>query len=104
MPSPARSEMPAVTLGEWIYVPGGFGDPARLDRYPPQTYRWQSLVPMPAGRHHLMATAYGGKLYLFGGALASSWEPTATVWRYDPADDAWQNLPAMPEARLAGAA
>ncbi len=104
MPQPARSEMPAVTIDDWIYVPGGFGDPARLDRYNPETDQWQTLAQLPAGRHHLMAAAYGGKLYLFGGAPSQSWEPTATVWVYDPVDDTWQELPPMPEPRLAGAA
>jgi N-acetylneuraminic acid mutarotase len=104
MPQPARSEMPAVTIGDWIYVPGGFGDPTRLDRYNPETDQWQTLAQMPAGRHHLMATAYGDKIYLFGGATAQSWEPPATVWVYDPASDTWQELPPMPEPRLAGAA
>jgi hypothetical protein len=104
MPQPARSEMPAVTIGDWIYVPGGFGDPVRLDRYNPAMDQWQTLAQMPAGRHHLMATAYEDKLYLFGGAPAQSWEPTATVWVYDPANDSWQELPPMPESRLAGAA
>ena len=72
MPPPARSEMPAVTIGDSIYVPGGFGGPVRLDRYNPERDQWQTLAQMPAGRHHLMATAYEGRLYLFGGAPPQS--------------------------------
>jgi N-acetylneuraminic acid mutarotase len=104
MPSPARSEMPAITLGEWVYVPGGFGDPARLDRYGPRADQWQTLAPMPAGRHHLMASAHNGQLYIFGGADAPDWTPTDTVWRYDPATNIWTELGRMLEARSAGAA
>jgi hypothetical protein len=104
MPQPARSEMPAVTLGDWIYVPGGFGGFERLERYQPGADQWQSLAPMPGGRHHLMAAAYQGQLYIFGGAEAPDWGPTSTVWRYEPSADGWQELGPMPEARLAGAA
>ncbi len=104
MPVPARSEMPAITLGNWVYVPGGFGDTDRLDRYNPKNDQWQSRAAMPAGRHHLMAVAYNNQLYVFGGAQAQSWAPTNTVWRYDATTDKWQDLNPMPEARLAGAA
>jgi N-acetylneuraminic acid mutarotase len=59
---------------------------------------------MPGERHHLMATAYHDRLYVFGGAEGLSWTPTNTVWQYEPATDQWQALSPMPEARLAGAA
>jgi non-specific serine/threonine protein kinase len=59
---------------------------------------------MPAGRHHLMATAYNNQLYILGGAEPEGWTPTNTVWQYDPITGQWQGLDPMPEARLAGAA
>jgi hypothetical protein len=96
--------MPNVTLGDWIYVPGGFGGPDRLERFDPATNQWQALANMPGGRHHLMATAYGDQLYVFGGAEAPGGTATNTVWLYDPAADLWQELAPMPEARSAGAA
>ncbi|MDX1521043.1 MAG: kelch repeat-containing protein, partial [Anaerolineae bacterium] len=104
MPAPARSEMPAVTIGGFIYVPGGFGGETRLERFDPGSNQWQALADMPAGRHHLMATAYDDKLYVLGGAQSQSWTPTETVWRYDHETDTWETLTSMPEARLAGAA
>ena len=104
MPQPARSELPNVTLGDWVYVPGGFGDSTRLERYNPAVEQWQTLTPMPDGRHHLMATAYNNILYVFGGAEAQSWTPTNTAWQYNPATDSWLELTAMPETRMAGAA
>jgi N-acetylneuraminic acid mutarotase len=104
MIEPPRSEMPAVSLEGWIYVPGGFGDESRLDRYDPAADQWQPLADMPAGRHHLMAVAYAGQLYVLGGAQAGGWAPANTVWRYDPAANIWSELGVMPEARLAGAA
>jgi N-acetylneuraminic acid mutarotase len=104
MNPPARSEMPAVARGDWIYVPGGFGGEARLERYNPLAEQWETLADMPAGRHHLMAATYNESLYIFGGAQAPGWEPTNTVWRYDPATDTWGEVGVMPEQRLAGAA
>jgi len=104
----ARSEMPAVALGSasgaLIYVPGGFGGERALEAYDPAADAWRTLAPMPEGRHHLMAAAHAGKLYVFGGARGAAWEPTATTWVYDPAADAWSELAPMPEARTAGAA
>lgn len=104
MPQPARSEMPAVRLGEQIYVPGGFDGFERLERYDPATGQWERLADLPEGRHHLMATAHNDQLYLFGGAQGIGWAPTSTSWRYDPATDQWQTLTPMPENRMAGAA
>lgn len=104
MTSPARSEMPAVTLADWVYVPGGFGGEARLERYDPLADQWQTLADMPAGRHHLMVAAYADSIYIFGGAQAPTWDPTNTVWQYDPATNTWSDVGVMPEQRLAGAA
>ena len=104
MIAPPRSELPAVILGNWVYVPGGFGGETRLDRYNPVAGQWQALADMPAGRHHLMATAYAGFLYILGGAEAGSWTPTNTFWRYDPTLNVWNEVGVMPESRLAGAA
>jgi N-acetylneuraminic acid mutarotase len=104
MLAPPRSELPAVTLDDWIYVPGGFGGENRLDRYDPVADLWQTLTDMPAGRHHLMATAYADYLYILGGAEAGSWTPTNTFWRYDPAINTWNEVGMMPESRLAGSA
>ncbi|HET7090058.1 MAG TPA: hypothetical protein VFL17_15585, partial [Anaerolineae bacterium] len=64
---PYRSEMPAVVLDGMIYVPGGFGGESRLERYDPIADEWEALADMPDGRHHLMAAAHDGYLYVFGG-------------------------------------
>ncbi len=104
MNPPARSEMPAATLTNWVYVPGGFGGESRLDRYDPVADQWQTLADMPAGRHHLMVVAYADSLYVFGGAQAGSWTPTDTVWQYDPGTNTWSEVGSMPEKRRAGAA
>ena len=106
MPRP-RSEMPAVEIDGLIYVPGGFSGPLGtddLEAYDIALDRWTRLAPMPEGRHHLMAAAHQGTLYVFGGSVAVGWSASASAWRYDPASDAWEELTDMPEPRMAGAA
>lgn len=114
MPTP-RSEMPAAVLNGRIYVPGGFppqnggtvvGGETAFEAYDPGADAWQTLAPLPEGRHHLMAAAHPNtaRVYVFGGAGAPGWAPTSTAWAYDPESDAWSSLAPMPEARLAGAA
>ncbi|MGH2525097.1 MAG: kelch repeat-containing protein, partial [Anaerolineales bacterium] len=106
-----RSEMPAAALDGLIYVPGGFGvtdvgligGTATLEGYDPAADVWRTLAPMPQPRHHLMAVAHNGKLYIFGGAQGG-FSPTATAWVYDPAADAWADLAPLPEPRMSGAA
>src|SRR5690348_14100473 len=70
MPTP-RSEMAAAVIDNLIYVPGGYDSTSnasdRLEVYVPVSDAWASLTLMPAPRHHVMATSYDGKLYVFGG-------------------------------------
>jgi len=101
---PARSEMPAAVLNGLIYVPGGFGGETVFQTYEPVTGVWDDLAPLPEGRHHLMAAAAGGKVFVFGGAAAGSWEPTDRVYAYNPSTDSWGSAASMPEPRLSGAA
>lgn len=100
----ARSEMPAVVVGDRIYVPGGFGGLSKLEWYDPAADEWGAGPDLPGPRHHLMAAAYADTLYVFGGAEGLSWRPTDNVWAYDMVQRSWQVLGSMPETRLAGAA
>ena len=102
-----RSEMPAVEIEGVVYVPGGFSGPlgtARFEAYDIQSNSWQNLSSMPAARHHLMATAHEGLLYVFGGSSAAGFRSTSTAWRYDPKTDKWEDLPPMPIKQMSGAA
>ncbi|MGH2626452.1 MAG: Kelch repeat-containing protein, partial [Anaerolineales bacterium] len=96
--------MPSVELSDRIYVPGGFGGERAMEAYDPATDTWQELPSMPGARHHLMAAAHGGRLYLFGGGAGLSFNATEDAWVFDPAAGVWDELPAMPEPRFAGAA
>lgn len=103
----ARSEMPAVEIAGRVYVPGGFSGPlgsGRLEAYQIATDTWQRLADMPQARHHLMATAHAGVLYVLGGSAPFGFSATDSAWRYDPAEDRWTELPSMPERRMSGAA
>ena len=100
-----RSEMPAAVLDGVIYAPGGFGGEQALEAYDPAADEWQALPELPAGRHHVMAAAHQGKIYVFGGARSLiDWRATDTTWAFDPESQEWAELAPMPEARLAGAA
>ncbi len=108
----ARSEMPAVYLDGRIYVPGGFGNSAggifqgsaALEAYDVASGEWLRLADMPETRHHLMAAAHEGALYVFGGSGGLGESRGWNAWRYDPAEDSWTMLADMPEERVAGAA
>lgn len=69
-----------------------------------QTLNKPELAPLPEDRHHLMAAAYDGRIYVFGGASGRAWQPTNTTWAYVPGHDTWSELASMPETRVAGAA
>jgi hypothetical protein len=42
---------------------------AQNEAYNPKTKSWQSLAPMPAGRHGTGAAASGGSVYVAAGSL-----------------------------------
>ena len=100
---PARSEMPAAILDGLIYVPGGFGATTTFAAYDPAGDSWRDLAPLPEGSHHLMATAHGDKIYVFGGAR-EAFTATTTAWVYDPVANRWEDLAPLPEPRMSGAA
>jgi N-acetylneuraminic acid mutarotase len=103
----ARSETAAAVLDGLIYVPGGLPGPSSvMEAYDPVANSWHKVANMPGGRHHLMTTAYNGKVYVFGGTniSGSTWIPVNTSWAYDPTTNKWSTLAPMPESRLAGAA
>jgi N-acetylneuraminic acid mutarotase len=102
--SPARSEMPAVLVDGLIYVPGGLGGENVFQAYDPAADTWTDLAPLPGSRHHLMAAAWQGKVFVFGGAVGPAWQPSATTYIYDPAADVWTEGAPLPEPRMSGAA
>ena len=61
-----------------FYVPGGLGGERLFQAYDPAADAWLDLPNLPEPRHHLMSAAYGGKVYIFGGASSLvDWTPRA---------------------------
>ncbi|NLG51466.1 MAG: S8 family serine peptidase [Chloroflexi bacterium] len=102
MPGGARIFARAVSLGEYIYVAGGWPNIKGLWRYHPATDTWKALAPMRVGRHSMAIAAQGNYLYVAGGG--SDWTGLASAERYDVASDSWELLPALQDGNRAGAA
>jgi len=114
VPAPRkRTEVAAGTVGDTIYVVGGFEQPSlgnvlnlaitqTLEAYDTSTQRWTVKAPLPVGLHHVGLGVTGGRLYVIGGykqAGLTVWHPVATVYAYDPATDAWTERAPMPTTR-----
>lgn len=105
-PTPVR-EAQAVVLGGQVYVPGGrLVDDSVTDVfevYDPVADAWTSdRAPMPVALAGYAATAFEGRMYVFGG-----WDGEAyrnEVWVYDPAMDGWEALTPMVVARAGAGA
>jgi len=107
--SVARSEHPAVVLGDEIVIAGGLievsvgrtGVTPTVEAYSPETDTWRALPDLPEARHHGMAAAVGGQMFFIGGYAAAG-EPSAGVWEL--VEDAWVDRAALPAPVAAGAA
>ena len=94
----------AASVNGRIYVAGFYlgssftnADPRVLE-YDPAQNSWSERTPMPAGSERATScvAALDGKIYLFGGARATTVSDASV---YDVAADSWQALPPLPEAR-----
>jgi N-acetylneuraminic acid mutarotase len=104
-----RSEVAVATVGNLFYVIGGFERSTenivtsqKVEIYDPQTDKWVSKMPLPVAVHHAGAVGLNGQLYVVGGfspSQSNSWAPVNTLYRYDPREDEWIALRAMPTAR-----
>lgn len=97
----SESEMPEgrqghamVAIDDKLYVVGGVGETDRTLIYDVSRARWTFGAPLPAGRDHLRAVVWDGRIWALGGRAG---EPTRRVDIYDPEDDAWTSGPALPE-------
>jgi hypothetical protein len=106
----ARSEHPAVVLGEELVVLGGFveagpgrvGVTASVEAYLPGSDTWRRLPDLPAPRHHLMAAEVDGRLYAMGGFSETGFESVADVWEL--VGGTWESRSSLPSPVGAGAA
>lgn len=107
----ARGGAGAAVIGGKLYVAGGApqtfgvtlsGRPyGALEIYDFEEESWESGAEMPVPRHHTVATALGGRLYVAGGRPGlndNNSPPTDEFSRYDPRTDSWERLPPLPLA------
>jgi N-acetylneuraminic acid mutarotase len=56
---------------------------------------WESVAPMPEGRHHPVTFSLDGKGYAITGTNSSE-SPTDDVFQFDPNNNQWNALPSFP--------
>ncbi|MBA2468694.1 MAG: PQQ-binding-like beta-propeller repeat protein [Chloroflexia bacterium] len=95
IPAPG-SEFSAAVVDGVIYVAGGFDVESRLFAFDTSTAAWTERAALPEPRHHAGLAALDGYVYLAGGHDHES-QAVDTCWRYDPAQDAWEELPPLPQ-------
>jgi N-acetylneuraminic acid mutarotase len=94
-----RSELGAAVIAGQIYIVAGFEGGNLLERYDPATDTWELLANLPIEINHPAVTAYGGKLYVFGGYLNSDLTAVANAWSYDLETNEWTAIADLPVAR-----
>ena len=80
----------AVTVGNFIYVPGGFDGVVgrtEMQRYDPVANAVTTVAPLPAGNFAHAAAALGTKIYVLGGSLNGAAGTTNFI--YDTATNMW---------------
>ena len=103
MPTP-RSGFAIATYNNKIYVIGGSvgnGYVGNNEVYDPLTDSWETKTSMPTPRSDFSACVVNDKIYLIGGKKYSSINPyfneTAVNQVYDPANDSWTTVAALPD-------
>ena len=106
VPDP-RTEVSATSDGASIYFLGGYGvtlagqlsAPKPLYVYDPALDVWSHIGNLPEGSHHAGLAYLDGSLYVIGGYLGPTRDPTARMIIYDIAENRWSEGPPMPTAR-----
>ena len=109
----ARNSAAGAVWSDALYYIGGRtverGNTADVNVYDPVTDRWQRAAPLPKssldgaplGQGGLAAATWNGYIYAFGGEWFGSAGNGvyAEVWEYDPREDKWRGVAAMPRPR-----
>ena len=101
----ARHEAAMAAAGGKVYLMGGRGIKP-VEEFDPATASWRKLGNTPIEMHHFQPVSHGDKIYVIS-AMTGKYPaetPLATVYRYDPATDSWQQGPVIPEGRRRGSA
>ena len=100
----------AVTLQGFLYVVGGKGNNgtycSTVQKYNPDTKRWQEVSPLSGPRAFVCAVADVTYLYAIGGYCDPNLNRLDIVERFDPRNNTWDKLPSTlaKRARACGAA
>lgn len=104
----ASEELIGASADGKFYVFGGLGPgwipQGLVYEYDPATDKWTKKKPMALPSHHVAITELNGKFYAFGGFVPPesgppAWVPINNTWEYDPTNDSWKALAAMPTKR-----
>lgn len=90
LPTDGLAGAGAVSLGEYVYVGGGWPNRSAFYRYDPAANTWVALSSMIEGRNGFAMAAVAGHIYVAGGG--NQWSGIGSAERYDPAQDQWINL------------
>jgi N-acetylneuraminic acid mutarotase len=98
----ATGEVATVALGDTVYAIGGVTSKGRTNavwRYRPadNAAGWTAARSYPGpALDHIMATAYQGKIYIFGGLRNWPNDAVNTAYVYDPATNNWTPRASLP--------
>lgn len=94
-----RARFGAASMDGQIYVVGGLtaeGPSDRLDVYEIESGTWMEAAARPLAAANVQATLIDETVLVPGGCDADG-QPTATVHRYLPEDDTWNDVAPLPE-------
>lgn len=96
----ARIEFTSATIGDKIYLIGGYTDKTTdiVEVYDTAKDEWSTLPALPKKLDHLAAAAYNNKIYVVGGFDAES-NPSKSLFIYDAVLGEWKEGENMPTAR-----
>jgi N-acetylneuraminic acid mutarotase len=98
----ARNHTAGGVIGGVLYVAGGRpGNQTCVEAYDPASNTWTRKASMPTGRSGIAGAVVADCLYVFGGE-GNSADPNGIfneVEAYDPATEAWVELPPMQTGR-----
>ncbi|XP_033634823.1 kelch-like protein 24 [Asterias rubens] len=96
----SRQRRGSAVQGGFVYLIGGYDGSvrlARVDRFNTRTKQWETVTPLPDAVSSPAAATYGGRIYVFGGALSNE-IATDRVRCYDPETNEWFPRAPMPHA------
>lgn len=98
----SRDHLRMEAVGGRLYAIAGRKDDLRFNLHSLEIYdisarTWSRGADIPTARGGLTSAVLHGQVYTFGGEFP--WTCSSAVERYDPALDAWETLPTLPEGR-----